>query len=217
MKNTFIFLLVILGSMDGFSANHLIRNQFEDARPADLMTPIRDSIGPDLLVKGGLAYNFSLPDPNGKMIHLSDFKGKVVLVDFWFTGCGGCARIYHDVLSKVEEEFRNDQKVVFVSVSVDKSKENWISGIRQTGFYDENAQYIASQQGKYTSDKAVNLYTNGLGIDHTIIKQYKVTTYPSLVLIDSHGYIISCNMKVLRLKGNNQFLAFINKAVNSLE
>jgi len=131
---------------------------------------------------GTRAQKFTLPDSNGRMVSLNDFKGKVVMIDFWYTGCGACENYYNNVLSKVEERYRNDPNIVFITVSID-SKEIWLRSLKD---------------GVHTSEKVINLYTNGERDEHQIIKSYNVRSYPRPMLISKKGMIACVNHKTLR-------------------
>jgi thiol-disulfide isomerase/thioredoxin len=74
---------------------------------------------------GELAINFDGKTVDGKKVSLSDFKGKVVLVDVWATWCGPCKKEIPS-LQKLEEEMKGTD-VVFMSYSVDELKdaEKW--------------------------------------------------------------------------------------------
>jgi thiol-disulfide isomerase/thioredoxin len=74
---------------------------------------------------GELAINFDGKTVEGKKVSLSDFKGKVVLVDVWATWCGPCKKEI-PALQKLEEEMKGSD-VVFMSYSVDELKdtEKW--------------------------------------------------------------------------------------------
>lgn len=121
---------------------------------------------------GGVAADFTYPDVNGKMVSLSDFKGKVVLVDVWATWCGPCrGEIPH--LKKLEEEMHG-KDVVFLGVSVDeaKNKQKWLDFIEKEGL------------------KGVQVLANGWS---KITKDYKITGIPRFMVFNRNGNIVSIN------------------------
>jgi len=69
---------------------------------------------------GPMAPEFSLMDLSGKTVSLSDYSGKVVLLDFWATWCPPC-RMSIPELVALQEKYR-DKGLVILGVSVDDPK-----------------------------------------------------------------------------------------------
>ena len=68
-----------------------------------------------------LAPDFSLSELNGQKLNLSDYRGKVVLLDFWATWCDSCQEeIPHFV--ELQNKYRN-QGFHIVGVSMDDEPE----------------------------------------------------------------------------------------------
>lgn len=125
----------------------------------------------EILRPGKPFYNFNLTDTNGLNHSLRDLRGKVVILDFWFTGCGAC-RTLVSALSKIEGKVKND-KIQFVSINVDQTISRWKTGI-----------------GIFSVPSALQLYTGGQRYDHPVIKFAKVTSYPTLIVLDKEGRIV---------------------------
>ncbi|HRR49944.1 MAG TPA: TlpA disulfide reductase family protein [Bacteroidales bacterium] len=118
---------------------------------------------------GAYAPQFKYPDVNGKFYGPSDFKGKVLLIDFWASWCGPC-RAEIPNLKKVYEKY--DRKdVEFLSVSIDKGKEEWIKALSQEKM--PWIQVLAPKSGSEVS------------------KLYQFSGIPFLVVLDKEGRIVS--------------------------
>ena len=72
---------------------------------------------------GGKAYNFTFVDFEGKNVSLSDFRGKLVLIDFWASWCGPCRREMKSLLP-IYQELKGDD-LVFISISLDDHEKDW--------------------------------------------------------------------------------------------
>ncbi|WP_316820673.1 TlpA disulfide reductase family protein [Pedobacter gandavensis] len=115
----------------------------------------------------GPAFPFELPDKEGKLHKLSDYKGKLIILDFWYTGCVACANLAKE-LKPIIQTYKDNPNVVFMTVSIDVKKESWVKSL---------------EKQIYTSDDEINLYTAGLGADHPIIKHYNIDGFPILIII----------------------------------
>ncbi len=69
--------------------------------------------------EGDKAPNFSLKSVKGKTVKLSDYKGKIVIVDFWATWCPPCRKGIPDLVS-IQKKFKKD--VVIIGISLDAEK-----------------------------------------------------------------------------------------------
>lgn len=121
---------------------------------------------------------FSFVDTEGENIPLSDYLGKVVLLDTWFTGCGGCATYYKNVISKLDKYFENNDKVSVVSISSDASKNIWLDGVKR---------------GIYANPKGINLYTGEQKMNHPLYRLLGINSAPIPILIDKSGIVKMIN------------------------
>lgn len=78
------------------------------------ISPVLERVGPRV---GTTAPNFQLWDMNGNPISLSEYRGWVVLVNFWATWCGPC-RVEMPAMEHLYQEF-NRKGFEILAVSTD--------------------------------------------------------------------------------------------------
>ncbi len=146
-------------------------------------------------IKVGMpAPEIAMPNPQGKILKLSDLKGKIVLIDFWASWCGPCVRSFPE-LTKIYQKYKNKGFTVY-SVSLDgldkrsaarygngdglkaakeRAKQKWLGAIKK---YNLSWDTHVSDLDKWDS-KAAALYG--------------VRSIPRTFLIDREGKIAAVN------------------------
>ena len=123
------------------------------------------------------AIDFTLTDQYGAEHTLSDYKGKVVFLNFWATWCGPCQREMPDIEALYKELGENSGDVVFLGVANPKSEN-----------YPMNADAEKEEILKFLED---NGYTFPVVFDETgeIFARYGIQAFPTTFLIDMEGNI----------------------------
>src|SRR5690554_653480 len=84
--------------------------------------------------KNGMrAIGFTLLNPEGEMVALADYKGKVVLLDFWASWCKPCRMENPNIVEAYDKyrgaKFKEGKGFVVLSVSLDRNEEAWKKAI----------------------------------------------------------------------------------------
>lgn len=126
------------------------------------------------LAEGKVAPEFSFPTPDGKKNYgPQDFKGKILVLDFWASWCGPC-RSEIPNLKKDYEEF-SGKGVAFLSVSIDKDGTAWRKALNEEKM--PWAQVNAPKAGK------------------DVMTQYQFSGIPYILVLDQEGRIVGKNLR----------------------
>ncbi|MGL6125863.1 TlpA family protein disulfide reductase [Chryseobacterium artocarpi] len=77
--------------------------------------------------------NFTLKDESGKLMNVSDLKGKVVFINFWASWCPPCRAEFPSV-QKFYEKYKSNSNIVFLTVNLDDDSATGIAYLKQKGF-----------------------------------------------------------------------------------
>lgn len=135
--------------------------------PADyILKEFTPSVRVPLLENTSMAPEWSFESLDGEMIALSDLKGKLVLIDFFYKACFPCMQAL-PALQSLNEKFK-DQGLVVIGMDPYDDKE------------DNLKEFLTKRKVTY----------NVLYADKKIAANYNVTGYPTMYLVDANGVII---------------------------
>jgi cytochrome c biogenesis protein CcmG/thiol:disulfide interchange protein DsbE len=154
----FLGVLVVLAVATG--AVYFTRGGKQDSRenPKDVTKEVPK--------EGHPAPQFSLQDLGGRQVGLSDFRGKVVLLNFWATWCAPCRR----EIPSLERLYRmrKDEGFEIVAVNTERA----------------SASKVASFVGEYGMSFPILLNPQG-----DVGSRYRVRAIPTSFLLDKNGVI----------------------------
>lgn len=117
------------------------------------------------------AADFKLKTLDGKEVKLSDYRGKIVIIDFWATWCPPCRKGIPDLIS-LQEEFKKD--LVVIGISLDQ--QNTIKDLKP-----------------FIENYKIN-YPVVLG-DEKVVKDYGgISAIPTSFIIDQKGNIVDSHI-----------------------
>ena len=113
-------------------------------------------------------------DLKGNSVSLNDFKGKYVLVDFWFAGCSWC-RKETPYLLKTYNAFK-DKGFTIYGVSTDRREEDWKKAIEEDKSY-WNQVLLQKDDVK------------------DVLESYCIVGFPHIILVDPEGKIVAKELR----------------------
>lgn len=114
------------------------------------------------------AVSYELPDINGQMQSLDQYRGKWVIVNYWATWCGTCKKELPDLVSL--HEGNKDRDIVVVGVNFE-SIDN-----------DKLKAFVAEQSIPYPVLRSEPVPVTALG---------KVPALPTTYIIDPEGRVVA--------------------------
>lgn len=126
---------------------------------------------------GMQAPDFRMLNTDQKPIHLNDYKGKHVLLEFWASWCAPCRQEASTLVRAYQKYALKGFDILSISLDVETQKNKWIAAIKKdrTGLWEHISDFK--------------------GFDSPITKQYDVRGIPQNYLIDPDGKIVAENLR----------------------
>lgn len=174
MKAT-LYLEVFENEAKGTELLEQLRKDFPDTPQASFAATMISSLQKQAALAVGKTFpDFQEKDLDGQPLSLANYKGKVVLVDFWATWCGPCL----SELPNVQAAYRKHHERGFdiVGISLDNDREKLTNFIKQ-------------------KELPWKQYFDGQGWKTKLAQEYGINSIPATYLLDGTGKIIARNLR----------------------
>ncbi|MGM0378303.1 MAG: TlpA family protein disulfide reductase [Bacillota bacterium] len=191
MKKLSIFLLIILISVTIISCKNetdIEKNEEpnettteKDIEKNDEIEESESQSNKKGITKGKIPYDITLKNLEGNTKSLSDYKGKVIFINFWASWCGPCKQEMPDFQKAYENIDNSSFEIFAVNAGEDKSTvKNFVDE------YDYNFPIYLDEKAKYS-------------------KMYNVRAIPTTLIINKNYKIAKVHIGILTEKKINEF------------
>ena len=164
-----------LAKYEGSKATEKVLQTYKNmtSNQKDIAT-IEEKLVPWSKLKTGMpAPDFKYTSIDGEQVALSDLKGKSVYIDVWATWCGPCRKELPS-LEALETKYKDNEHLVFASVSIDENKAAWEKMVTEKEM------------------KGIQLYADKAW-DSKICKDYLIKGIPRFIIVGSDGNLIDAD------------------------
>lgn len=113
---------------------------------------------------------------DGSELNWKDYRGKIVLVDFWATWCGPCLKVLPELKETYSKYHERGFDVLGISLDDDP---------------DAVSKFISDE--KIAWSNVIGDNPEASGFDHPMAKRYGVNAIPMTILVDRDGRVVALN------------------------
>ncbi len=175
LMKTSLYEEVLKDTAKANSLKEQLKRDFPDSKAARMLKLQEEAEKTSAALAIGTRFpDFTEKDLAGNPLSVAQYKGKVVLVDFWATWCGPCVHELPNVLKAYEAHHAKGFEIIGISLDGDKQK-------LQDFIKDRNMPWPQ--------------YFDGRGWQCKLAEKYGVRSIPATYLLDGQGVIIGKNLR----------------------